>query len=183
MVNAVSQGHDQTLDRLLTALANRLGGAVDFWTAVCLLPPDAPLDRRAFVVKNLEELRRLLDEVRSALRDAGHAEEEPVRRLLRGMTEGLARLLQAFLVLVQFRTVTLEELRGATETLTEVHGSVLQAIQDLARVTGIRVSFFDNWTEERARYFQGILGRLFQLACEARGAVPPATPASLPHDS
>jgi hypothetical protein len=147
------------LDRLLTKLAGSLDGAVDFWTLVCLGP--LPTDRRGFLLEHCELTRALVLVAKSFLAEARLASTPEVHPLLVRLTASCQRLQAAFLALEQFRSVSLDELRSATETIAEVYNSMREAIRQLGDAIHLPVGYWQGRTPEREDYFRKILAGLF----------------------
>jgi hypothetical protein len=155
------------LDRLLSKLAGALDGAVDLWTTVCIgsIPPDP----RAFILRNSEVLHSHTVVVRTFLAEARLADQEPQHGLLSTMEIACTQLRNAFLVLADFRTVPLDQLRSATETVAEAHRSMREAIRQLADSLGFSLSYLQGRMPEQDEYLQQIRRGLFDLFCHERG--------------
>jgi hypothetical protein len=165
-MKALTANDQLILDRLLSNLAGRLGGAIEIWTPVCLenLVPD----RHDFLAENCDIMRSLAVVIRALLAEAGLANHEPVRSHLERMSVACQKLQTAFFVLEQFRQVPLEDLRSATEALTEVRRDLYGSVQELAQTLGFQVSYLARLSTESDEYYQRILRGLFELFREAR---------------
>jgi hypothetical protein len=164
------------LDWLLTEIATRLDGAIDFWTLVCL--DKFPFDRRGFLRKHGEILRSFLVVTEATLAKGQRADRESVRRCLGTMSAACEKLEQAFTVLEQFRTVPLDAVGAATEALKEAYNEIRDSIRQLGQTLGVSISYWQDRTPEREEYVQKILHGLFALFCNERGRQQSATPVS-----
>jgi hypothetical protein len=154
------------LDRLLTQLAGRLDGAIDFWTLVCL--GNFP-DGKGFLLKNSEALRSLVIVIGGFLPELAAAKARLVHTLLEQMGTACQRLQNAFLVLQQFRIVRLDEVRAATDVVVEVHANLRQLIWQLGEALGLSISYWKGRTPEREEYIRKILAGLYnQFAHEVQ---------------
>jgi hypothetical protein len=183
MNETLSETDQNRLDRWLSELAKGLAGSVDFWTTVCLFPADVAFDRRGFVDSQSQIVRALLDQMEALLAETGAIGDEQVRGRQEDLAAACHRLLDAFVVLVEFQTVPLGEVSQATATLAEAYSAAEASIRSLAQAAGVQVSFLEKRRPDQDEYIQRILGNLFELFRQARTAgqssVPPsATSAS-----
>jgi hypothetical protein len=178
MNETLSELGQNALDRVLSDLAGRLAGSVDFWTVVCLFPPDTGFDRRGFVEAQSQVVRGLLDQIEVLLTETAAVGDEHVRGRVDDLAGACHRLLDAFGVLVAFQTVPLEEVRQSIATLAEAYSAAQVSIQSLAQAVGVEVSFFAKRRPDQDEYIQGILRNLFPLFQEAwttsQSTVPPS---------
>jgi hypothetical protein len=105
------------LDRLLSKLTGSLDGALDFWTLVCIA--DMVPDRREFILRQSEIQHALIVVIRALLAELGFSRKDRISDQLEQMAEGYQQLQNTFLILAESRTISREELRGATETLAK----------------------------------------------------------------
>jgi hypothetical protein len=168
----------ESLDRVLSDLAGRLVGSVDFWTVVCLCAPDTGFDRRGFVDTQSQVVRGLLDQIEALLIETGAIGEEQVRGRQGDLASACDRLLGAFGVLVAFQTVPLEDIRQTTATLTEAYSAAQVSIRSLALAVGVQVPCITKRALDQDEYIQGILRNLFPLFQQAwmtsQSTVPPS---------
>jgi hypothetical protein len=167
MIDTLSEADQHVLDRMLSDLAQRLAGSVDFWTIVCLAPPDTGFDRRAFVETQSHAVRDLLDQIETLLAKTRAISDEQVRGHHDNLTAACHRLLEAFVVLVEFQTLPLSCIQNATLWLAEAYSAAQASIQSLAQAVGVPVSFFANRKPDQEEHIQGILGNLFTLFKQA----------------
>src|SRR5262249_10930866 len=128
------------LDRLLSKWAGSLNGALDFWTLVCL--GKLGMDPRAFVLKQGEIMRSLLVVTKTILDEANF--KEPVRRLLDTLFSGSEKWQNAFLVLAAYQTVSLEEVRAAVQTVSDLYGPLRETLRQFGQALQVPVSFLQN---------------------------------------
>lgn len=175
MKNHLAPDDRLILDRLLSKLGSWMDGAVDFWPLVCIesLVPD----RRQFLQYNGDSMRALVIVIRMLLAEAHRANDEPVATLLDRLTDLCQKVQGAFVVLEQFRTVPLQELRSATDALTEAYQDMHGAIAELANTLGFQPSYWPAHTAKWRDYFHKILVGLFdQLRHEREsGRLTPAS--------
>lgn len=172
MQNRLSSDQQLVLDRLLSELAARVDGAVDFWTQICFLPAAVMADRLAFVTKNSDILSSLITQVTAVLAEPGLTDDERVRGLLDTLARACQKLEDAFQVLIRFQSVPVEQVASATESLAEGHARLLAAIQQLAGVVGCPIAYWRQRTPEREEYYQKILAGLLAQFREARASAP-----------
>lgn len=165
-MNDLSPEDRLVLDRLLTQLAGRLDGAIDFWTLVCLghFPPDP----REFILKNGDTMRALVIVTRGFLGSVPSSRARPIHDLLDRMAAACQKLQNAFLVLEQFRAVPLEEVRLATQAVAEVYGDLHESIRQFGEAVGLSISYWHNRKPERNEYFRKILDGLFNTFAHER---------------
>jgi hypothetical protein len=168
----------ESLDRLLSELARRLAGSVDFWTVVCLLPPDTGFDRRGFIETQSQAVRGLLDQINALLTKTGAVGDEQVRGLQEDLAGACHRLLDAFVVLVEFQIMPVGCVRQATATQAEAYSAAQVSIRSLAQAVGIQVSFFAKRRPGQDEYIQRILGNLFTVFQQAWTRSQSSTPPS-----
>jgi hypothetical protein len=160
------------LQRLLTELATRAEGAVDFWPLVCIGLENFLFDPHRFLTENTEILHSLTIVLRAILAKAGWADEEPICGSLQQMNSAVTQLREAFAVLEQFRTVALGELQRATEALAESHSSLRQAIGNLGAALRISVALLQDSTLDYAESVWQFPEQLFHVFLNARSATP-----------
>jgi hypothetical protein len=170
MPQGVSPPDRVVVERLLSELARRADGAIDFWTTVCLAPDGVLPAPREFVAANGEILRSFAVSLRAVLAEAGLAEEEPVRGLLAATAAACRRIEEATLLLAQFRSARLTDVRAATESLAEGHAALLSAVRQVGEALGCSVAYWQQRTAERERHYQQILHGLFDLFRDAHSA-------------
>jgi hypothetical protein len=159
------------LDRLLSSIAERLDGAVEMWSLVCLGP--LVTDRRGFLLHYGEILRAHALVAQALLPQAGLSGDEAIRRQFDTLVEGCRQLQDAFLVLEQFRVLPLEEVRNATESVAELYRRLRAVIRQLGDDLSLAISYWQNRAPERDKYYQDILHRLFELFCHELGVKQP----------
>jgi hypothetical protein len=161
MATDLSAADRVVLERLLTELARRTDGALDFWAAVALLPDGVGIDRPGFLSRHGETLRSLVVVLRALLAGAGLPGTRPaVDRVASACGEFLA----AFGTLERFREAPAEGVRSAVESLGCAHRDLIVAIQDLGEAAGCPASYWQQRTPERTAYYESILsGLLDQL--------------------
>ncbi len=108
----------------------------------------------------------------------GWAQAQPVRNLFETLSKASERVQNAFLILEQFHTVPLAEVRRATQELVEGHNQFREAIRQLGQTANVSISYWQGWTAEREEYTQRVLHGLFDYFCHARGAEQPGIEAS-----
>jgi hypothetical protein len=146
------------LRHLLTQVLGSVQGAVDLWTLVCIgrIPPDP----RAFVLREAEILRSHIVVARTIVgRD--RLADQGQHRLLESMYASSQELQDAFLILADFRRVSLEQVRSATETLSRVYTDLRKAVGDLAQSLNLSLASAARLTPEREEYYQRNLRGLF----------------------
>jgi hypothetical protein len=159
ILNDLTRNDQIVLDRLLSEILGRLDGAVDFWTIVIL--SNAPPNPRDFVLHYSEILRSLVVVTRAILGKTHDADPVLERGLLDRMTSNCQKLQDAFLVLEQFRTIPLDEIRPATVAIAEVYHDLREAIHQLGQTLGLSISYWQSHGQESQDYHQRILGNLF----------------------
>lgn len=149
------------LERLLTRLAGRLDGAVDFWTLVCLgrLGPDP----RGFLLHHGEAVTSLVVVTEDFLGGTAQGSSEAVRNLLGRLAANARKLQDAFLTLEQFRGLPLEEVRSATTAVAAAYNDLRDTIPRLGEALGVPISCWQGRGLDRDAYYQDILQRLFDL--------------------
>ncbi len=144
------------LHHLLTQMAGRLDGAVDFWTTVCLSP--ALPGRRAFLTANVEGLRGLVAETRGML-----SASAPLADPLAVLAARCEDLGNAFLTLGRFESLAPDELRRTTTAIAEVYRDLRSALLEVGRAAGVPLSYWEGQRAQREEYYRGILERLYGL--------------------
>src|SRR5438128_2223357 len=87
------------LDRMLTQLASRLDGAIDFWTLVCL---DSSFpQRQEFLAHHGEVLQSLVVAVRELFQGKDWANTQPAANLFEAMCRASEKVANAFSILEQ----------------------------------------------------------------------------------
>lgn len=174
MKTGLSPDDRPKLDRLLSDLARRTDGAIDFWTSLYFWPDEGPFDRSAFVAKNCETIRTLVEEIRTFLQSRRLADNNSVLAPVDNLLVSSEKLATIFGVFEQFRTLPLDQVRKATEQLADAQGAIFCSVQELAKAVGCPVTFLERRTDEHDEYIQGILARLFDLFRKARTTSPAA---------
>lgn len=156
------------VERLLSQVVGRVGGALDTWTLVCLnhLVPS----RHDFLTHHTEVLRALVTVVRAELAAFGRADGEPERRLLAELANACTDLGEAFSILERHEGVPAQEIRAATELLRRAYEATHASVRELARLLGIEVSYLKALTPDLDQYFQRLLNGLNDLFLQARSA-------------
>jgi hypothetical protein len=163
MLQVVRPQDRAIVERLLGELAVRADGAIDFWTTVCLYPEGLRPVPEEFVTANREVLRSLAVCLRAILAEAGLADAVPVRDQVATLAAACRQLEEAMLLLARFRTVSLADIRVATQSLAAAHATLLATVRELGEALGCSVAYWGQRTPERDRYYQQILGGLFDL--------------------
>jgi hypothetical protein len=164
------------LDRILTQLAGRLDGAIDFWTLVCL---EGDLSQREeFLAHHREIMHSLVVVVRELFKGTPWAESQAVANWFEAMSNACHKVLKAFITLEQFRRVPLTEVRRATEMLAEGYRELQGTIQQLGTTANLTISYWRGPTAAKEEHYQRILRGLFDLCCQARGPEQPAAAVS-----
>jgi hypothetical protein len=166
MDNSASPEQRLVLDHLLTKIAGSLDGAVDFWTLVCL--GEFSIDRRRFLVEKTEVLRAFILVAHAFLAEAGLADTAAIHRGIEAMKSGCEKLRTALFVLEQFRTTSPEEVRAATQSVSEVYRDLRESVRQVGQVMNLSISYWQERTPEREEYYQRILGGLYDQFCHAR---------------
>ncbi len=156
------------LERLLSQIAGRLDGAIDFWTVVCL---SEALPRRAFIERHATNLQAAVAEVEAILRRS-QADVGPVRGLLSELVGGCTKLRDAFLILAQHETLPQEAVRLATTALTEVYDDLRQAIREIGQAANVSVGYLENRTAEAQSHLCRILDGLYEQFRQQRETAP-----------
>src|SRR5262245_20196936 len=94
------------LDRLLSRLIDRLSGALDFWTLVCL-QPIGPSPRQ-FILEHSDKLHSLVVVAQMILAEAHLANDEPLVTLMNRLKTACHELQRIFLVLERYRDISLQ---------------------------------------------------------------------------
>lgn len=172
------QTKDQiVLDGLLTEMAKRLDGAVDFWTIICLSP--TMQNRHEWLQEQLDRFRSLVVVIKSIWPRQTPTPE--AWALLKNLDEAYHKLDHSFLILERFQKEDLESIRAATEDLAEIHKSLPDTISKLGQTIGLEIGYLREKNLEREKYFQNILTTLFQRFCQERDQTKPeAVPAGIP---
>jgi len=158
----------QVLQRLLADFANRLNGAIDFWTIVCL--GTMPIDRRSFLLDKSQQLCSVCAEIGDV---AGASfGKQFIDPSVQRMQADCRRLQNAYLVLEQFRTANLQELRTATDTIRESYHSLRQSVDAVANKLKLDSPEPLVLNAERTLYFAKIVDNLFDVAYQERTAAP-----------
>jgi hypothetical protein len=165
------------LERLLSDLAGRVEGVIDSWTLICLARDDQIAYRKDFLTNNSAQIRAQVDAIRVAVNESGIASDEAEPHL-KTMTSACQGLLSAVLVLADFRTRPLDEVKQAVAALAGSRASLHEAIRGLAQALGLEVAYWKKRSAEYHSTIQRILDGLFEtfrltLASEQQ-AVPPA---------
>jgi len=166
MEQDLTQNDRIVLDRLLSELLVRLDGALDFWTIVIL--SNAPQNPRDFVLHYSEIMRSFVVVTRAILGKRHQADPILERDSLDRMARNCQKLQDAFLVLEQFRTLRLDDVRQATIALAEVYTDLHEAIRQLGHTLGVAISHWQPQRQEQEHYYQGILRNLFDQFCYER---------------
>jgi hypothetical protein len=151
------------VNQLLTELACRTEGALDFWTLVCVSPiaPDVP----GFIRQHCELMRSLVVVIRSQLPgNSSEAQQRAIEELRAGCDEWES----AFLRLGSYRQHTHEEIVSAVQAIDRVHAQRVAAITELGRSLGSPVAHLEEQTDERRNYFRRILNTLPEVFLHAR---------------
>jgi hypothetical protein len=166
------------LDRLLSAIARRLAGAVDFWTLAAVGP--WPGDAEGFLRHHSDILRSLIVATRELL--GARAREEPCFALLTAMLEQHAQLERTLLALEQHRTLPLDEVRSTTQALADAYHHLDELLRQLGQALGVPITYLEKRTPDQEAHLRGILDRLFDICCAARHShEPAAATAAAPH--
>jgi hypothetical protein len=160
-------GNDRIIvDRLLSRLVDRLGGALDFWTLVCL-QPIVP-DPRRFLLENSDKLQSLVVVAQMILAEAHLANEAPIAGLIERLTGACQELRRVFLVLEQFRGLSSEELGTETRALASTYKEIIESVRLLGETLDLELACWQGRTPEREAYYQSILDYLFERFSEWR---------------
>jgi hypothetical protein len=163
------------LQRLLGDFADRLNGAIDFWTVVCL--GTMPIDRRNFLLEKSKKLRAALEEIASVV--VINLQQQDLGIVLDSMKNQCHELENAFLVLERFRTVNLEELHAATDAICKTYLVLRESAMALVGTLGLDAPDSLALNPERAIYFAGILDKLFETARLQRTTAAPEAAGNL----
>jgi hypothetical protein len=166
MTEQLSDEDRTVLERLLTRLAGRLDGAIDFWTLVCLgrVAPDP----QGFLQHHSEAVKALVIVIEDLLTATSQSSREEVPTLLGRMRADVRKLQGAFLALEQFRRLELEEIRSATMDIADAYNDLRDSIPRLADALSVSVSCWQSRPPDREAYYQGILHQLFDLFRDER---------------
>lgn len=170
------------LARLLSELATRVDGAIDFWTCLCFVPDEEGGMTPGFLEDNRAVLSKLVNDVdQIAIHEVKHIGSllhEHASTLSRNVTS----LCESFCILRNHRQCGDAEANLAIAWMSECHRSILRIIQMISSAYGIEINYMQNRTPEREAYYNGILGRLPQLVAESRrhGTVPQSLQMSAP---
>lgn len=176
MADLLTPEDRQTVVRLLGKLYGRLNGALDAWTVLCLDQASMRLNPQEFVARHADALRSLAVVIRSVL-----AEGSCNQSLADELVADSERLQGVFAVLAGHRNATRQEVRAATQTLGEIYRRMLQAIGQLGEALDCQGEPWQRRTPQQEEYFEGILGRLFDLFEQARQAEGQTTSAAVGH--
>jgi hypothetical protein len=154
------------LERLLARFVDRLHGAVDFWPLVCLGRLGS--DPRGFLLHHSEVVKALVVVIKDLLAGMAQGNLEMVWNLLSRMAGDTRKLQESILVLEQFQSLPLEEVRVATMGVADAYNDLRDAIPRLGDALGVPVSCW----QDREAYYQGILHRLFDLFRHERASRP-----------
>jgi hypothetical protein len=149
------------LEKLLSDLAGRVDGVIDFWTLVCLLRDDQMARRKDLLTEHSARMQAQIDAIRMNLGEAGIAADETAP-YLKTMTSACQELLTAVLVLMDFRTRPLVEVEQAVVALAGSRASLHDAIRGLARAFGLEVAYWKKRSAEYHSSIQRILDGLFE---------------------
>jgi hypothetical protein len=156
-------------ERLLSDLATRLNGAIDFWTVVCLGP--MPVDRRSFLLENTDRLRSLAVVLGSMVPTS--FPESKLQGVFKNMSFECQRLGEAFLVLENLQNAEAQELRSATEAIRQGYDAIRDGITQAVQALGLEPPGALTLNPDRKAYFARILDGLFRMAMAERSQVPP----------
>lgn len=154
------------LDRLLTSIAIRLHGAIDFWTMVCLGEIQNPLE---FVRHYGDKLRAYIVVTRDLIPNGN----EVIDRLLEELSTDCQDFLSAFAILAQFRHHSAEQVQASVATVVTTFHSLRESIRRIGEAIGLTVSYFQGRTVEKDQYIQNILNGLPEWFAQERTAKPP----------
>jgi hypothetical protein len=161
MSQAPTPDNQANLDRLLTSLAFRLDGALDFWTVVGLMRDDLMAVRRGFLEKQAAGMRTASGDVETLTAQTGRAADETIRRCLDTLVTGCGNLLNAFLDLLQVRALPLSELRTSVDKVIDTWSVMHRALRQLGRRFGVEARYWREPQPEHQAYVQRIAGGLF----------------------
>jgi hypothetical protein len=143
------------VERLLARLDNRVHGAVDFWPLVCLGRVGS--DPRGFVLHHSEVTKALVVVIQDLLSGSDRGILGAERNLFERMRTDTRKLQESILVLEQFQSLPLEDVRLATIGMADAYNDLRDAIPRLRNSLG--APGFD-W-QDREAYYQNILHYLF----------------------
>jgi hypothetical protein len=144
------------LGDLLTEIARRLDGAVDFWTVVCLSP--VVPDRKGFLEQNLDELRCLI--VVTKIMWPAQIRTHEIDSLLEKMAVNWQKLRHAFGVLEDFQARSIEAIEGASKELADVYHTSCELLRRLGNEITVEFSHWRDGTAEREEHLESILRNL-----------------------
>lgn len=165
--------HETTLEQLLTQLASRIDGSIDYWTTLCFLPEGQGLDLQGFLSENFALLRSLLAQIEQVINEHSPSQDN-IPGLVQQISDKIELFSGSFLVISCHRHCSVEEVRSATLQLAMAHDCLIKTIHLLGVACGIELTYWQRRTPERENYYNHIIRNLFQLTQEARntGAIP-----------
>jgi len=163
----------KNLEKMLTELASRVDGAIDFWTTLCFLPEDHGVDFDGFLNENSMILRTLVGQIEETISEL-KLRREDTSGLIPSLSAHLELLFNAFVTLGHHRKIAVKEIQLAVDQLAKSHDSLIQLIRNMSTLCDIELTYWRRRTPERELYYNRILTNLFALAQEscATGTIP-----------
>lgn len=165
MVSTLSAHHETTFGELLNGIIIRVGGAIEFWTLVCLSQRELG-NPTAFVDRHWCELRDQVQELRSRLAESDYEPPPLVQEQVAKLASVAAELREVFDYFIFAATVPQKDLEGAVLRLSTIWQDVRMRAWLLG--TLIPLDRPPALSLEKETYYQGVLDALFDQFMAAR---------------
>ncbi len=144
---------DHELGVRLSDLANRLGGAIDSWTLVCL--DEIPVDKDEFLRKQIKTIRHAVGSVTQSFAAGSSSELQSAANRLSTACDSLEVL---FAVLSHFKHHSPDEVETAIRMLANTHADAIAAIRVAAQDLGGSIPALES--RDHIAYLDGVLSGL-----------------------
>ena len=167
MVATLSPQQETTISGTLTGMLVRFGGAIEFWTLVCLSQREIG-DPETFIDRQWSNLREQIQELRARLNDGEFEPSEAVLEQIVKLGKVSAELREVFDYFIHAASVPQAELEAAVMKLAHIWQDVRMRVWLLGAL--IPLPLPPALSLEKEAYYQAILDGLFDQFVAARSA-------------
>jgi len=167
MVSQMTPQRESVLGELLTGIITQFGGAIEFWTLVCLSQSELG-NPKIFVDRQWIDLRERIQELRERLSEADHESSPAAQEQVAKLASVAAEVREVFDYFIDVTSVTQKDLEAAVLKLAHIWQDVRMRIWLLGAL--IPLSQPPALSLEKEAYYQNILDALFDQFMTLRTA-------------
>jgi hypothetical protein len=167
MVSTLTTRQETAVGELLAGLLMQFGGAIEFWTLVCLSERELG-DPTVFVDRQWNGLREQLQELRARLSEGESEPSDAALEQVAKLSKACAELREVFDYFLNAAAIAQSDLEAAVVRLAQIWQDVRMRVWLLGAL--IPLPEGPSLSMEKEAYYQSILDRLFDQFMAARTA-------------